>query len=214
MRGHHLFGSYRRSRTSRIRGGGPREAGVGGWSLRVSRQRRRQVACVPLRAAKRVMNLLATLESGSRWPVHVIGPLTSPCRERQPAHRAIDEGGVSTTYIEGVSKVSNLRIHLALISAIFLLGRALPTQADAVTEWNAVTANCSVNRIGPSGLFDIALVQTAVHDASRRSRAGLRHTSTRTRRCWALVHRKRRPRRHPMARWWASMEPATRVLRP
>lgn len=61
--------------------------------------------------------------------------------------------------------MSNLRFHLALISAIFLLSWALPTQADAVTEWNAVTANCSVNRIGPSGLFDIALVQTAVHDA-------------------------------------------------
>ena len=60
--------------------------------------------------------------------------------------------------------MSNLRIHLALISAISL-SWALPTQADAVTEWNAVTANCSVNRIGPSGLFDIALVQSAVHDA-------------------------------------------------
>ena len=60
--------------------------------------------------------------------------------------------------------MSNLRIHLALISAISL-SWALPTQADAVTEWNAVTANCSVNRIGPSGLFDIALVQTAAHDA-------------------------------------------------
>ena len=61
--------------------------------------------------------------------------------------------------------MSNLRIHLALISAIFLLSWALPTQADAVTEWNAVTVNCSGNRTGPSGLFDIALVQTAVHDA-------------------------------------------------
>ena len=61
--------------------------------------------------------------------------------------------------------MSNHRIHLALISAIFLLSWALPTQADVVTEWNAVTVTCSGNRAGPSGLFDIALVQTAVHDA-------------------------------------------------
>ena len=61
--------------------------------------------------------------------------------------------------------MSNPRIHVALISAIFLLSWALPTQADVVTEWNAVTVACSGNRAGPSGLFDIALVQTAVHDA-------------------------------------------------
>ena len=61
--------------------------------------------------------------------------------------------------------MSNHRIHLALISAIFLLSWALPTQADVVTEWNAVTVDCSGNRAGPSGLFDIALVHTAVHDA-------------------------------------------------
>jgi hypothetical protein len=65
---------------------------------------------------------------------------------------------------KGGSKVSNARIHLALISAISL-SWALPTQADVVTEWNAVTTACSGNRAGPSGLFDIALVQTAVHDA-------------------------------------------------
>jgi hypothetical protein len=60
--------------------------------------------------------------------------------------------------------VSNARIHLALIGAISLCC-SLPAQADAVTEWNAVTVACSGNRAGPSGLFDIALVQTAVHDA-------------------------------------------------
>src|SRR5688500_8300984 len=57
------------------------------------------------------------------------------------------------------------RIHVALISASFLLSWALPTQADVVTEWNAVTVVCSGNRAGPSGLSDIALVQTAAHDA-------------------------------------------------
>ena len=85
--------------------------------------------------------------------------------ERQPAHQADRPRRCPTTYIEGGSKVSNPRIHLALISAIFLLSWALPTQADVVTEWNAVTVDCSGNRAGPSGLFDIALVQTAVHDA-------------------------------------------------
>ena len=58
----------------------------------------------------------------------------------------------------------NPRIHLALIGAISL-SCALPTQADVVTEWNAVIVDCSGNRAGPSGLFDIALVHTAVHDA-------------------------------------------------
>lgn len=46
-----------------------------------------------------------------------------------------------------------------------------PAHADAVTEWNAVTLNCSqgpatpARRPGPPGLLDIALVQAAVHDA-------------------------------------------------
>jgi hypothetical protein len=53
---------------------------------------------------------------------------------------------------------------LALIGAISL-SWSLPTQADAVTQWNTVTVTCSGNRAGPSGLFDIALVQAAVHDA-------------------------------------------------
>ena len=61
--------------------------------------------------------------------------------------------------------MSNPRIHVAPISAFFLLSWALPTQADVVTEWNAVTVVCSGNRAGPSGLSDVALVQTAVHDA-------------------------------------------------
>ena len=56
------------------------------------------------------------------------------------------------------------RLLFALIGAI-PLSWAVPTHADAVTEWNAVTAGCSGNRAGPSGLWDIALVQAAVHDA-------------------------------------------------
>ena len=60
--------------------------------------------------------------------------------------------------------MTNPRTLLALISAISL-SWALPTQADVVTTWNAVTTPCSGNRAGASALFDIALVQTAVHDA-------------------------------------------------
>lgn len=46
-----------------------------------------------------------------------------------------------------------------------------PVQADAVTDWNAITLNCvqgppaPPHRGGPAGLLDIALVQAAVHDA-------------------------------------------------
>ena len=41
-----------------------------------------------------------------------------------------------------------------------------PAHADAVTDWNAITVNCvSVNRPGPVGVLDVALVQAAVHDA-------------------------------------------------
>jgi len=52
-----------------------------------------------------------------------------------------------------------------------LLGAWTTAQADAVTEWNAITLSCvqgsttPANRPGPAGLLDIALVQAAVHDA-------------------------------------------------
>jgi hypothetical protein len=45
-----------------------------------------------------------------------------------------------------------------------LLSWAGPASADAVTEWNALAAQC-INRPGPTGLLDLALVQAAVHDA-------------------------------------------------
>jgi hypothetical protein len=54
---------------------------------------------------------------------------------------------------------------------IVLMGAWTSAQADAVTEWNAITVSCvqgsstPANRGGPSGLLDIALVQAAVHDA-------------------------------------------------
>ena len=109
--------------------------------------------------------------------------------------------------------MSNLRIHLALISAISL-SWALPTQADAVTEWNAVTANCSVNRIGPSGLFDIALVQTAAHDAVQAIQGRFEAYEYENPALWGLARRQRRRRRRPIARSWASTEPVTPVLPP
>ena len=51
------------------------------------------------------------------------------------------------------------------------LAWCLPANADAVTQWNAITLACvqgppnPPNRGGPPGLLDIALVQAAVHDA-------------------------------------------------
>ncbi len=43
-------------------------------------------------------------------------------------------------------------------------------RADVVTEWNAVALACvygnfPAKRADPSGVFDVALVQAAVHDA-------------------------------------------------
>lgn len=47
-----------------------------------------------------------------------------------------------------------------------LLGSATPALADAVTDWNEITAAAVVTgRPGPIGIVDIALVQVAVHDA-------------------------------------------------
>ena len=110
--------------------------------------------------------------------------------------------------------MSNPRIHLALISAIFLLSWALPTQADVVTEWNAVTVDCSGNRAGPSGLFDIALVQTAVHDAVQAIQGRFEAYEYENPALFGVARRQRRPRRRPTARWRASMGPPTPVLRP
>jgi hypothetical protein len=59
---------------------------------------------------------------------------------------------------------------IALILCIALVPWT-SSQADAVTEWNAIALNCvqgpanPPNRAGPPGLMDIALVQAAVHDA-------------------------------------------------
>ena len=107
--------------------------------------------------------------------------------------------------------MSNARIHLALIGAISLCW-SLPTQADAVTEWNAVTVTCSGNRAGPSGLFDIALVQAAVHDAVQAIQGSFEAYEYENAALLGLARRKRRPRRPPIARWSASTEPAIACL--
>ena len=58
-----------------------------------------------------------------------------------------------------------------LIAAVCAFSWSATTQADAVTEWNAVTLSCvqgppaPANRGGPGGLLDIAVVHAAVHDA-------------------------------------------------
>lgn len=67
-----------------------------------------------------------------------------------------------------------MRTHSAvagLIAAACAFSWSATTQADTVTEWNAVTLSCvqgpplPANRGGPSGLLDIALVHAAMHDA-------------------------------------------------
>lgn len=59
----------------------------------------------------------------------------------------------------------SLRIIAVLLVSLSVASRAL-AQADAVTFWNEVTVQAvTAGRPGPAGLFDIALVQTAVHDA-------------------------------------------------
>jgi PAP2 superfamily len=55
---------------------------------------------------------------------------------------------------------------LAGLVASIAVGLATSAQADVVTDWNARTVSCaSANRAGAPGVMDIALVQTAVHDA-------------------------------------------------
>jgi hypothetical protein len=47
-----------------------------------------------------------------------------------------------------------------------LFAATAPAQADAVTDWNAITVDAvTAGRPGPIGLVDVALVQIAVHDA-------------------------------------------------
>lgn len=59
----------------------------------------------------------------------------------------------------------SLRIIAVLLVSLCGASRAW-AQADAVTFWNEVTVQAATaGRPGPAGLFDIALVQTAVHDA-------------------------------------------------
>lgn len=75
---------------------------------------------------------------------------------------------------------STMSEHKNLGCSLLLAGlaAAAPAHADsAVTDWNEITVNCAqvaptppdpmnpANRAGPPGLLDIALVQTAVHDA-------------------------------------------------
>ena len=55
---------------------------------------------------------------------------------------------------------------LAVLFAGLSLAWAQPAQADPVTYWNGVTVSAvTTGRPGPPGLLDIALVQSAVHDA-------------------------------------------------
>jgi hypothetical protein len=59
-----------------------------------------------------------------------------------------------------------LRRRLAALLVCFTVGSAAPAYADAVTFWNNVTLReVVIGRAGPHGLFDIAIVQAAVHDA-------------------------------------------------
>ena len=46
------------------------------------------------------------------------------------------------------------------------LGFSALAQADAVTDWNAITMDAvTVMRPGPQGMLDVALVHIAMHDA-------------------------------------------------
>jgi hypothetical protein len=59
--------------------------------------------------------------------------------------------------------MSTFKCLFALAASTFALWGA-PARADAVTEWNALAVGC-VNRPGPTGLLDLALVHAAMHDA-------------------------------------------------
>lgn len=66
--------------------------------------------------------------------------------------------------------------NLTALAALVCLSWAPPVRADVVSDWNAVTVTyvggnptamppIPVGRAGPPGLFDIALVHAAIHDA-------------------------------------------------
>jgi hypothetical protein len=59
--------------------------------------------------------------------------------------------------------MSRLKYLSALAASTFALFSS-PVRADAVTEWSALAVGC-VNRPGPTGLLDLALVHAAMHDA-------------------------------------------------
>ena len=55
---------------------------------------------------------------------------------------------------------------LAGVIACATLGFSALVQADAVTDWNAITMDAvTAARPGPQGMLDVALVHIAVHDA-------------------------------------------------
>ncbi len=65
--------------------------------------------------------------------------------------------------------MSDLKTAAALAASVLLFG-ASPGQANVVTEWNALAVQCISTatppaRGGPPGLFDLALVHAAMHDA-------------------------------------------------
>jgi hypothetical protein len=65
--------------------------------------------------------------------------------------------------------MNSLRTSAAIAVGILLVG-ASASQANVVTDWNALAVQCIAvatppARGGPPGLFDIALMQAAVHDA-------------------------------------------------
>src|SRR5690606_38175886 len=56
---------------------------------------------------------------------------------------------------------------LASLATFGLLGSVIGTaSADVVTDWNEITmSTVSVQRPGPTGMLDVALVHVAMHDA-------------------------------------------------
>src|SRR5262245_7264343 len=55
---------------------------------------------------------------------------------------------------------------LAGVVVCAALGFSTVAQADAVTDWNAITMDAvTIARPGPQGMLDVALVHVAVHDA-------------------------------------------------
>ena len=62
--------------------------------------------------------------------------------------------------------MTRVRRSLSALLVLGAVGWAVPAYADAVTFWNNVTLReVTIGRAGPHGLFDIAIVQAAVHDA-------------------------------------------------